>query len=150
ELADTPPDAAQAPTRLVKRFVEKPDRSRAELFVADGPGRYLWNAGMFFFRVKDMAALLEQHLPAGASGVAKMMTRDAVREIFPTLQSISIDHGVMERAEGLAVVPGDFDWNDVGSWQSAWELGKKDGSDNALDSDRDVAIDAENNLVRSL
>jgi mannose-1-phosphate guanylyltransferase len=54
----------------------------------------------------------------------------------------------MEKAEGLAVVPGDFGWNDVGSWESAWELGKKDERGNVLE-DTSVAIDAKNNLVRS-
>ena len=136
--------------RAVKRFVEKPDRARAESFVQAGPSRYLWNAGMFFFRVRDMAALLEQHLPNVAAGVARMgQDPAAVRQIFPTLESISIDHGVMEKAENLAVVPGDFGWNDVGSWQSAWELAERDPNGNALGPD-DVAIEAKNNLVRSL
>lgn len=147
ELGDAPGDA---PARPVKRFVEKPDRARAEGFVKEGPSRFLWNAGMFFFRVRDMAALLEQHLPSVAAGVAQMTDATKVKEIFPTLQSISIDHGVMEKAEGLAVVPGDFGWNDVGSWQSAWELGAKDAAGNALDSAGDVAVDAKNNLVRVL
>lgn len=139
----------------VKRFVEKPDRARAESFVAAGPKKYLWNAGMFFFRVKDMAALLEKHLPSVAKGVAAIDAAEragdaaeTVRKIFPTLESISIDHGVMERAENLAVVPGDFGWNDVGSWQSAWELADHDEHGNALGTG-DLAIDAKNNLVRS-
>jgi mannose-1-phosphate guanylyltransferase len=55
----------------------------------------------------------------------------------------------MEKAEGLAVVPGDFGWNDVGSWQSAWELATRDASGNGLD-DGALALDASNNLVRSL
>jgi mannose-1-phosphate guanylyltransferase len=136
--------------RSVQRFVEKPDRGRAESFVAAGPSRYLWNAGMFFFRVRDMAALLERHLPGIASGVARMgEDSGAIRDIFPTLESISIDHGVMEKAEGLAVVPGDFGWNDVGSWQSAWELADHDPNGNAI-GPNDVAVDAKNNLAVSL
>jgi mannose-1-phosphate guanylyltransferase len=145
-----------AGANAVKRFVEKPDRARAESFLAAGHGRYLWNAGMFFFRVKDMAALLQRHLPAMAEGVARIDAAArsgddsaVVREVFPTLESISIDHGVMEKAEGLAVVPGDFGWNDVGSWQSAWELADRDANGNALGPD-DLAIDGKNNLVRSL
>jgi mannose-1-phosphate guanylyltransferase len=55
----------------------------------------------------------------------------------------------MEKASGLAVVPGDFGWNDVGSWQSAWELAARDGAGNAL-SPGSIGIDAKNNLVRSL
>jgi mannose-1-phosphate guanylyltransferase len=134
--------------RNVTSFVEKPNLDRAKELVAAGPQKYLWNAGMFFFRVKDMAALLEKHLPAVAAGVAKMGIDAAqIKEIFPTLESISIDHGVMEKAGNLAVVPGDFGWNDVGSWQSAWELASKDEAGNAVGK-ADLAIDAKNNLVR--
>jgi mannose-1-phosphate guanylyltransferase len=142
--------------RAVKRFVEKPDRARAESFLKDGPSRYLWNAGMFFFRVRDMSALLERHTPGIAAGIAKIDAAAragneaaVVKEVFPALESVSIDVGVMEKAENLAVVPGDFGWNDVGSWQSAWELAPKDEAGNALGPD-DLAIDAKNNLVRSL
>lgn len=144
--------------RAVKRFVEKPDRARAQSFVEAGPSRYLWNAGMFFFRVRDMSALFERHLPQIATGIARIDAAEragdsrsgaVVKEVFPTLESISIDHGVMEKADNLAVVPGDFGWNDVGSWQSAWELAPRDDAGNALGPD-DLAIDARNNLARSL
>ena len=135
--------------RHVASFVEKPNREKAEQLVTAGPQKYLWNAGMFFFRVKDMAALLEQHLPTVAAGVAEMGSDLAkIKEIFPTLQSISIDVGVMEKAGNLAVVPGDFGWNDVGSWQSAWELAPKDASGNALEAHHLALGDASNNLVR--
>jgi mannose-1-phosphate guanylyltransferase len=140
--------------KSVVRFVEKPDRARAEAFLAGC--RHLWNAGMFFFRAKDMASLVAQHLPELAAGVAKIdeaaragKETDVVKAVFPTLPSVSIDHGVMEKAGGLAVVPGEFGWNDVGSWQSAWELGAPDASGNALAAGA-LAIDAKNNLVRTL
>jgi mannose-1-phosphate guanylyltransferase len=138
----------------VVRFVEKPDRAHAEQFLAGG--KHLWNAGMFFFRASDMSQLVERHLPELAAGVAKIdeaaragTETDVVKSVFPTLPSVSIDHGVMEKAAGLAVVPGAFGWNDVGSWQSAWELGSPDAAGNALSAGA-VAIDAKNNLVRTL
>lgn len=134
--------------RRVRRFVEKPNRERAESFLKEGPSKYLWNAGMFFFRVKDMTSLLDKHLPAVAAGVAQM-GEDRVREIFPTLQSISIDHGVMEKAENLAVVPGNFGWNDVGSWESAWELSRRDDFGNG-GAESLVAIESRNNLAVSM
>jgi mannose-1-phosphate guanylyltransferase len=140
-------EAIDGEAHRVARFVEKPDRARAESFVAAGPSKYLWNAGMFFFRVRDMQALLERHLPSVADGVARMVKTGTIADVFPTLQSISIDHGVMEKAEGLAVVPGSFGWNDIGSWQSAWELATKDAMGNAL-GPNDVALEAKNNLVR--
>jgi len=142
------------PAKSVVRFVEKPDRARAETFVSGG--RHLWNAGMFFFRASDMASLVGEHLPELARGVARIdeaaragNETAVVKEVFPTLPSISIDHGVMEKAKGLAVVPGEFGWNDVGSWQSAWELGEQDAAGNALAKGA-LAIDAKNNLVRTL
>jgi len=138
----------------VARFVEKPDRARAEQFLAGK--KHLWNAGMFFFRASDMAKLVEQHLPDLAKGVAKIDEAArggdesaVVKSIFPTLPSVSIDHGVMEKAEGLAVVPGSFGWNDVGSWQSAWELAERDADGNGL-APGAIAIDAKNNLVRTM
>src|SRR5262249_51524559 len=97
---------------------------------------------------------LERHLPAIAEGVARIdeaarSGRSVVREVFPTLESISIDHGVMEKAQDLAVVPGDFGWSDIGSWQSAWELAEHDANGNAL-GQGDLAIDARSNLLLSL
>jgi mannose-1-phosphate guanylyltransferase len=143
--------------KSVARFVEKPNRERAQEFLAGG--KHLWNAGMFFFRARDMAQLVEKHLPDLAAGVSKIdaaarggdakAATDVVKAVFPSLPSISIDHGVMEKAAGLAVVPGEFGWNDVGSWQSAWELGSPDSAGNAL-SPGALAIDAKNNLVRML
>ena len=138
----------------VARFVEKPDRARAEAYVAGG--RHLWNAGMFFFRAGDMMRAIETCLPELAAGLRTIDEAAArgdearvLAEIFPKLPSISIDHGVMEKAERLAVVPGSFGWNDLGSWESAWELAPKDAEGNAL-PDGSVAVEARGNLVRDL
>jgi len=138
----------------VARFVEKPDRARAEEYVRGK--KHLWNAGMFFFRAKDMLDAIRVHLPGLARGLdaidAAAATGDEASELartFPTLPSVSIDTGVMEKAKRLAVVPGSFGWNDVGSWESAWELAAKDANGNALPAGS-VAVDARGNLVRDL
>ncbi len=147
-------EALEGGVREVSRFVEKPDRAKAEAYVAGK--KHLWNAGMFFFKARAMAEAIAEHLPALADGITKLDAAAArgdeaaaLAQIFPTLPSISIDHGVMEKAKRLAVVPGDFGWNDVGSWQSAWELAAKDAAGNAL-PEGSVAVDASNNLVRDL
>jgi mannose-1-phosphate guanylyltransferase len=84
---------------------------------------------MFFFRAGDMMAAIRAHVPElargldmidGAAARSPEAELEAIEEVFPTLPSISIDHGVMEHVERLVVVPGDFGWNDIGSWQSAW------------------------------
>jgi mannose-1-phosphate guanylyltransferase len=136
------------------RFVEKPSLNVAEAFLAGG--RHLWNAGMFFFRASVMRSAIAKHLPSLAAGLdridAAAATGDesaAVAEVFPTLPSISIDHGVMEKAERIAVVPGSFGWNDVGSWEVTWEMAARDAQGNAL-PDGTVAVDATGNLVRDM
>jgi mannose-1-phosphate guanylyltransferase len=147
-------DAITHEAHSVRRFVEKPARQLAETFVAQG--RHLWNAGMFFFRVSVMRAAIAKHLPELARGLeaidAAALRGDEARvlaEVFPTLPSISIDRGVMEKAERIAVVRGSFGWTDVGSWQVTWEMSEHDADGNALPEDS-VAIDARNNLVRDL
>ncbi|HRI65809.1 MAG TPA: mannose-1-phosphate guanylyltransferase [Polyangium sp.] len=137
-----------------KRFVEKPNRARAEEFVAGG--RHLWNAGMFFFRVRDMLDAIKRHMPALAQGLAAIDAAAAhddedaaIERIFPGLPSISIDHGVMDHLAEFAVVPGDFGWSDVGSFQSAWELAEKDRHGNVSPA-HGVLIDAQRNLVLDL
>jgi mannose-1-phosphate guanylyltransferase len=138
----------------VVRFVEKPDRTRAQQFVSGG--KHLWNAGMFFFRARTMRAAIAKHLPDLAAGLDRLDTAaaagdeaPALAEVFPTLPSISIDHGVMEKVDRIAVVPGSFGWNDVGSWEVAWELAARDEKGNALPAGT-VAVDATNNLVVDL
>jgi mannose-1-phosphate guanylyltransferase len=147
-------DPIASGVRAVTRFVEKPTRERAEAFLADG--RYLWNGGMFFFRASVMKAAIAEHLPALAAGLDRIDEAAArgdeervLAEVFPTLPSISIDHGVMEKARRIAVVPGDFGWNDVGSWQVTWEMSERDADGNSLPAGT-VAVDAKNNLVRDL
>jgi len=135
----------------VVRFVEKPDLARARTFLESG--RFLWNSGMFFFRVSEMNEAITRHLPDLASGLDALdEDPSGLARIFPALQSISIDYGVVERVAekpgNVAVVPGDFGWSDVGSWESAWELAHKDADQNAL-PEGTVAVDSRRNLVRS-
>lgn len=136
------------------RFVEKPDRARAEEYVASS--RYLWNAGMFFFSGAVFMDAVRAHLPAVAEFAARAdeaaKTGDesnVVSSLFASLPSVSIDHGVMEKEPRIAVAPGDFGWNDVGSWESAWELAPKDAHGNGLPAGS-VSVDASGNLVVDL
>lgn len=140
--------------KSVIRFVEKPDRARAAEFLAGG--KHLWNAGMFFFRAGVMKDAIAKHLPALAAGLEELDAAAArgdeaatLARVFPTLPSISIDHGVMEKASRLAVVPGSFGWNDIGSWEVTWELAAHDAEGNAAPPGT-VTVDAQNNLVKDL
>ena len=137
------------------RFIEKPSKERAAELVAGK--RHLWNAGMFFFRASVMLDAIGKHLPDLARGLRAHRGRGeegrgregARREEFPKMPSILIDNGVMEKADKIAVVPGSFGWNDVGSWETTWEMSEKDAAGNALPAGS-VAVDATNNLVKDL
>ena len=137
----------------VLRFIEKPDRARAEQYVATG--KHFWNGGMFFFRASRMLEAIDAHLPELGAELRRLdeaarcgNEAEVLEEAFARMPSISIDHGVMEKVERIAVVPGDFGWSDVGSWHSAWELLPKDADGNA--ASEGLLIDARGNLVADL
>jgi mannose-1-phosphate guanylyltransferase len=147
--------AERAPgVRTVAEFKEKPDLATASVYAASG--KHYWNSGMFFFRAQDMLRAVEQHLPAvhralqeieqAARGGADA-EREATRRLFAGMPSISIDHGVMEHVQPLAVVPGDFGWSDLGSWHTVWELGKADAAGNVGTA---LFVQAKGNLVEDL
>ena len=136
-----------------RRFVEKPDELRARQFLASG--RFLWNSGMFFFRADELLGMVRLHLP-GLGDALRQYDQAAERgeelelvgRTYAELPDISIDHGVMEKASRVAVVPGDFGWSDVGSWTSAWELAARDDDDNALFGEV-VAVETRGSYVRA-
>ncbi|MBX3247332.1 MAG: mannose-1-phosphate guanylyltransferase [Myxococcales bacterium] len=136
-----------------RRFVEKPNRQRAEQFLA--AGRFLWNSGVFVFRADTILAAIETHLPGlGAQlriydqAAARGEESTVVSETYASLPSVSIDHGVMEKADEVLVVPGNFGWSDLGSWTTAWELTEHDDRGNAAPEDA-VLVDAESCFVRA-
>lgn len=128
-----------------RRFVEKPNRQRAEQFLA--AGRFLWNSGMFFFRASVMLDAIRAHLPGLGACLDRFLEVDEeaeaalVAQAYPDLPAVSIDHGVMEKVTDVAVVPADFGWSDLGGFASAWELAERDEDDNAVPAGT-VALDA--------
>jgi mannose-1-phosphate guanylyltransferase len=126
--------------RRVLRFVEKPDAGTAEAYVR--AGTYFWNGGIFLFRVRRMIREIDEKLRDTSSALAEMQAaferggnaeeRRAAARLFPTLQAISIDVGVMEKAVGVEVIPGDFGWSDLGSWRAIYEASAKDADGNCL------------------
>jgi mannose-1-phosphate guanylyltransferase len=119
----------------VERFVEKPSRDKAVEFLAEQ--RYLWNSGMFIWRVDTILDEVRRHLPALArdldpvgSIVSTAAQAAVIADVYPRIESISIDVGVMERAQDVWGVPGDFGWSDVGSWRALSELLPADAQGN--------------------
>lgn len=125
----------------VARFVEKPDAARAAQYLA--AGTFLWNSGMFFFTAERLLAEARQHLPGlGAALDALVATKDfpaALRTLYLGVPSISIDFGIMEKASGIRVVPGDFGWNDVGSWAALSAIRPADAAGNVVSGETVVA-----------
>lgn len=106
----------------IRRFKEKPNEEEAEQLVASGD--YLWNSGMFVWKVRDIIDALEEYLPEVAVHFAEVEEYGTVQELtavnkaFEDCPSISIDYGVMERADNVCTIVGDFSWDDLGTWNS--------------------------------
>lgn len=138
----------------VKAFTEKPDEITAQRFVDSGD--YFWNSGMFIWKASTVLNEIEQHLPEMFSEVKQASpelyesTHDAaIKDFYFACESISIDYGIMEKAGSVFVVPGEFGWNDVGSWTAVYELAEKNGQENAVQSLNATFANSEGNLVLS-
>jgi len=120
----------------VKTFAEKPNLATAEMFLKSGD--FLWNSGIFVFRADVYLAALEEHLPDIHDGLRKIQAaigsvryEDVLQRVYQQIKGISIDYGVMEHARSVLTVQGTFLWNDLGSWEQVYMLGKKDKDGNS-------------------
>ncbi len=136
---DGPTDLeADEPVALpVKTFAEKPDLATAERFLDSGD--FLWNSGMFVWRADTILEAVRDLLPEAyeafeplREAVGTPGEEEAVEHAYAQSPHISIDYGVMERAEKVYVVPASFGWNDVGDWRAVYDLSEKNGHGNAL------------------
>ncbi len=135
----------------VRSFREKPSLAKARRYVA--AGNFYWNSGMFFWRADVLLEQLRRHLPRTATVLAALPAfgdprfAAQVKKVFPLCDNISIDFGVMEKADIVSgIAAADFGWNDVGSWNAVYELLPRDGAGNALVHDC-LALDSCNNFV---
>jgi mannose-1-phosphate guanylyltransferase len=115
--------AAEETSLPVLRFVEKPDRTRAQEYVASG--NFFWNSGIFLWRNRVLLELLERHMPElhrGLDSLRRWIGREEmaarIAETFASLPRISIDFGIMEKAEGTRLVRAEFGWDDIGNWKA--------------------------------
>lgn len=139
---------------VVDRFEEKPDRARAENYLAEGG--YYWNSGMFLFRASVFLAELKRFRPEILSACEEAIAAatedmDFVRvdaERFAACPAESIDYAVMEKTDAAAMVPLDAGWSDIGSWSALLDAGETDDAGNALAGDV-VALDSTGMLVRA-
>lgn len=138
----------------VKTFTEKPDKELARAFVASGD--FLWNAGIFVWEVKNIVKAFEKLLPemhdvfdAEKDAFNTPNEVNAIERIYPQCVNISIDYGIMEKADNVYVIPSSFGWSDLGTWASAYETIEKDYLDNAVAGDNVVIIDATKNMIHA-
>ena len=138
----------------VKTFTEKPDLQLAKTFIASGD--CLWNAGIFVWQVKNIVAAFEKLLPelnelfeTEKANFNTAAEKEAIERIYPQCVNISIDYGIMEKADNVYIIPSSFGWSDLGTWGSAYENLNKDYLENAVAGNNVVVIDATKNMVHA-
>ncbi len=117
----------------VKTFAEKPDLKTAEKFISSKV--FYWNSGIFIWKAKTILKMIEKHIPDLYESLMKIKETivnkkeiSVIERIYKDMKSISIDYGVMEKAENIKVILGDFNWSDVGSWKEVYRF-KEDKAD---------------------
>ena len=136
--------AASDGARHVARFAEKPNRETAARMMASG---YLWNSGIFVWRAGDFLDEVRARSPEVAPSLALADAGD-IAAFFGTVTPISVDEGVLERSPRVLVIPGDFGWDDVGTWAALHRVRKRDASGNATFGDVHP-VHASNNVVHA-
>jgi mannose-1-phosphate guanylyltransferase len=136
----------------VKTFTEKPNTELAKTFVSSG--EFLWNAGIFVWRVENIVLAFEKYLPEMAEvfetekeSFNTENEKNAIEKIYPVCANISIDYGIMEKADNVYIIPSSFGWSDLGTWNSAHENMEKDYLGNAVAGKQVMVIDAKDNMV---
>jgi mannose-1-phosphate guanylyltransferase len=151
EVADALVEVDGYPVYRVARFVEKPERPVAEAYLRDQ--RHLWNSGIFIWRVDTILGQfgeLMPHLHATLEPLGPLLGTPAGAEAldatYPTIETQTIDFGILERAPEVAVVPARFAWSDVGSWAELYDVLPHDGGRNVLRGQH-LALDTHGSLV---
>lgn len=137
----------------VKEFTEKPDYDTAEDFFKSG--QYLWNSGMFVWQVETIMKKIKTHLPDLYDALERMKKAlgtdresKVIKSEFEALEGISIDYGIMEKAENIFVIPGSFGWDDLGSWPALERVKRVDENGNVIFG-KHYGIDTEGSMIHS-
>ena len=137
--------------RPVVQFVEKPDLQKAQEYLLQGT--YLWNSGMFVWKVSTILKCFDKYMEKTAKGlevikeaIGKPNQDDVLKEVFPQLESLSVDYGIMEKAENIYTIPGNFGWDDVGSWLAVGRIKENDKDGNVVNGNV-IAIDTKNCVI---
>lgn len=138
---------------LVDRFIEKPHLATAQRFTRSW--QYLWNPAMFVFRVDAMLEKFRRWLPSTyklltniSDAIGTRRENSTVKRLFPKMQKISIDFGIMEKDRSLLVIPADLTWSDIGTWAAVYEMLAERGHDNVVRG-LHVTHDSSGNIIYS-
>ena len=137
----------------VLQFVEKPNLETAKNYIATH--EYVWNSGMFIWKASVILNKFKELLPDIYFDLEKLAKsfgtsneEKTLNEVYPAIRSISIDYGIMEKSSNIKVVPGEFGWNDVGSWDMLGVLHESDGNGN-ITVGNTLSIDTNNSIIYS-
>lgn len=138
--------------RKVKTFTEKPNIEMAKVFLASG--EFCWNSGMFIWKAETIIDEFERELTeiadtfsAGAGIYNTEKEQEWIDKVFPTVPSISIDYGIMEKASNVYVMLSDFGWSDMGTWSALYELSQKDEQGNCKTKGEALLYNCKDDLV---
>jgi mannose-1-phosphate guanylyltransferase len=142
----------------VRRFWEKPNLERAEKYV--DAGNYLWNSGMFIFEIQTIFDAMEKHMPKhhetlteigeiiGSNyGVNDHIIQGRIKEKFEMFEKMSIDFGIMEKADNIKVIPVDFGWNDIGSFSALEDVFDKNENGTICKEANLIEVNSKNNII---
>lgn len=135
----------------VKMFTEKPDIKMAQLFLDSG--EFLWNSGIFIWSVKSILNSMFKYLPDVNILFDNLNVYDTEKEktfiddVYSKVPNISIDFGVMEKAENVYVIPAEFGWSDLGTWGSLYDYSEKDENSNVINGANVLVYDTQNSII---
>lgn len=139
--------------RKVKTFTEKPEKELAKQFISSGD--FYWNSGIFIWTAKNILSSFESYLPEMDKLFSEVASKfntpnevEAINTIYPQCKNISIDYGIMEKAENVYVLLSDFGWSDLGTWGSLYTHIDKDTEQNAVVGKKVLMYDASQNIVK--
>ncbi len=136
----------------VDDFVEKPNLEVAKTYMNEGC--YLWNGGMFIWKSQNIVNLTKEYLPQTYDILMEIVNQpdellmDALYKLYPQVQNISVDYGIMENAKEIYVIPSNFGWDDIGSWLSLERYRVTDKDNNVIDGEI-KALNSRGNIVIS-
>ncbi len=134
----------------VKTFTEKPNLEIAQTFLESGD--FLWNAGIFIWNVKTILKSFNKFLPEmvqqfNSCEYNNHKEENCIEIIYPKLSKISIDNGILEKANNVYVIPADLGWSDLGTWTSVYENAEKNEDNNAINSKNILSYKSKGNIV---